>query len=552
MPIRSRPCSGSPAELHHSKLFSGLCAAFLAVCGCLSTEPSEEEFSIISVEFTGDSTPPESRALSSAWGFTVSWQPVSAYDTYWLYRSEEPSIQSDLSSASLICYTEDSSCADLQGLCWDTEYYYAVMGFSNQGVSGWTDEVAVKTPEIPQLIPRELLSERERFCWLNLSWTGSESEYFTSYTLIRSLYSGIEHNSPYQNLELLFTDDIDCLEFSDSVPSLNETYYYALKVSYNGYPDVYSNEICVYMEVDAPYEVKAAWLDHHTSHHTIIAVNEYYLYDISQCDDSFSREFEDGVQRRDPDTGILVSFFPGDISCATLLHSDDLAACGFSENGEFRLWLLSQSLAELAQVSLPSEPIGVTAVPGGILVSGEQCSWLFDTESLELLQTLEEVTFSEAVVTPDSTVLFLKDSTNDIYAVTLPEFNQIGSVGRFPRFYIGSNGHLFCSNDSRAVEFNPYSLQRLNEFEYPQWVLPYNGSSFLTPDCEYIYGWKFADGGIRISIFDFPEGQYMWSFEVCADEVYGPEELISSEDGSSIWCLCLHEMQKPLYVKIGI
>lgn len=134
--------------------------------------------SVLSAEFTGDWTPPDTSSnkstvrisspapLTTSWEISASWTecPDADFMDYSLWRSETPGIAEDPSSAILretFTGVGDSSYVDRWG-DWGVTYYYALRTRSTDSLEVWSNEVEVVVdPETAFGGPDELMETVE-------------------------------------------------------------------------------------------------------------------------------------------------------------------------------------------------------------------------------------------------------------------------------------------------------------------------------------------------------------------------------------------------------
>lgn len=129
-----------------SCLFS--CALLLAGCADNPSDPGNPTSSYLCAFFSGETEEPPMLCE-----VTLNWSecPDSDFESYTLFRSMNPGIASDTSgavnlgsfaSANIMQFTDG-------GVGWGSSYHYALLSMNTQGLSCWSNEVGIETPEVP-------------------------------------------------------------------------------------------------------------------------------------------------------------------------------------------------------------------------------------------------------------------------------------------------------------------------------------------------------------------------------------------------------------------
>ena len=223
------------------KLLSAAAVALLAIavlsCG---TDPSEEDVSasVLSLELSGDQIS----------GFTAnaSWTQCAegSFESYLLYRSENPDIEGNLAGAELIGEFTDSGYLQYAD---DTvemgvKYYYALMTVGDHYDFAWSNEDSLDVPEACGPTPSVLtaaLHENDAM----LSWTECPDGDFLSYTLYRSSDPGIESDPSFATI-IYSSEAAEDTLFTDAGLIAGD-YYYALKTTNDADLFSWSNEEAV-------------------------------------------------------------------------------------------------------------------------------------------------------------------------------------------------------------------------------------------------------------------------------------------------------------------
>lgn len=122
--------------------------AFLSGCGNSPSGPGNPTSSYLYAFFSGETEEPPMLCE-----LTLNWSecPDSDFESYTLYRSQNPGIASDTAnadnmgsfpSANTMQFTDD-------GVVWDSSYHYSLLTMNSQGLASWSNEVGIATPEAP-------------------------------------------------------------------------------------------------------------------------------------------------------------------------------------------------------------------------------------------------------------------------------------------------------------------------------------------------------------------------------------------------------------------
>jgi YVTN family beta-propeller protein len=233
----------------------------LISCGN-STGPSGSEVSpsTLSVTFTGSTdgvaSGPAHCAAAEEGGspdgaksicrVTASWTMCTdqGFDSYVLYRSESPGIQSNPSSAVELAEIDDrlATLFTDESVTWDTGYYYALRTTDTDGNGAWSNEAPITTPEVGAPTPSALTLAELTWEYAELSWSSCPEPNFGSYRLYRSLFPEIEDDTSMADLLCEIDWKLDTT-FADGMAAPSTTYYYALLTTNSEDVSSWSNEI---------------------------------------------------------------------------------------------------------------------------------------------------------------------------------------------------------------------------------------------------------------------------------------------------------------------
>lgn len=543
-----------------------LCVLFLllATSSCDSTGPSEADFLISSIEFTGDSTGTDHADRMSACcefrgaltvpfcEFTLDWEapfPDTRFE-YTVFRSEEPLIPSDPSEATELTTILQRSWSDSQDLEWGTDYYYAVRAMSPGGSTKWSNEVCVTTPGSPFPDPAALSMEKIGFSSCRLQWTEWPDSCFKAYTLLRSYLPDIEHNPEYMHDTLYATTDRSSLSFTDSTVTGVHGFYYILVTENTKELSSFSNEVYFLPGADIPWRVtRTIWL-------TWPSDCGHRIRNMSPTGDcfyesSFGDWYEDfHITRRSCSNGSYLGSIACEAEVSTVLLNGNIA---ISE--PFLVPVLRIYSSDLQEIISTSTPVICSMVdtPCGILVSGTTSSWLYDPNSLEVLETFSDSHFDDAVLSTDGNRVYLRFDGSGVIGLLLPGFDVFGELPvSYQYITCGSDGNLHCANETETAVYDGATLQLIDDFVFPEGSSPLQGVSFLLPECRYLYGWSYSEqGGCIVHVLDTEAKVQAGTIHPGGDFLAGPERFFSSPEGSFLW-MALQGLDSSCLMKLGI
>ena len=226
-----------------SLLIISLITIVVLSCGDDPSGPSGSNLtpSVLSLAFTGDSSKTVSEADQiealrfSTTGpkgvceVTASWTicDQSEFASYTLYRSENPDISENISSATVLGVFSDPNTSEyIDGdVAWAIEYYYALKTTDDDNDSVWSNEASLITPGAPTPSVLEAVSV---FCnFVALSWSQCPDGNFDSYKLFRSDFPNI-HADTSAALCVATLSQASDTSFTDTGVATEQTYYYAL------------------------------------------------------------------------------------------------------------------------------------------------------------------------------------------------------------------------------------------------------------------------------------------------------------------------------------
>jgi len=531
--------------------FSIVVLLVILLFACDSTGPSLPSFNLESVVFTGDSTglaparivQSESAAAgASSCGknypyleMTLTWEKPEEdqRQTFTVFRSSDPSIQSDPEEAEELQTQFETTFADSAGLEWGSDYYYAIRAVDLNENCWWSNEVHVETPRSPFPVPRHLSFDKHHFIVCSLSWDVCQEETFASYILIRSTFPDIEHIT-YNKDTLLVTDDVNTLGYTDSIiGDVDERYYVVVTVDKDGLP-AYSNEVEFQAGGNIPWRV-----DKRSSSTCILDEIGFTSADGERI--YISRWHDYPVHYRlqilDPYSGGTPSLrvFDRISSIAERPNGNILVFHGYS--GACSLSVCTEDLDCVIQATpVAFEFIHSVEVPEGsvILASRENNSYALDAYSLEPVSSFP-FGFTDAVVSPDGGMVYLCGA-DKLICLRASDLEYLGDIaGSFNSVDYGSDGCIYCITDEGVFRYDSYTLSLCDEFLFP---FPACGAVLLQPDCRMVYLLNRTESNeYTIEVFDTITGKGMgtvWSSQVIPYE-YAQQFFLSSPQGEFIW-----------------
>ncbi len=258
-----------------SVLMLALTTVIILSCGEDPSGPSGSSLtpSVLSLVLTGDSSKTGSDSnqneafLFSSTGLkgecevTASWTicDESEFASYTLYRSENPDISENTSSATVLGVFSDPNTSEFvdNDVSWVKTYYYALKLTDNNDESVWSNEASIITQEAPGPTPSVLSVGNLFFSSVELHWSQCPNGDYALYKLYRSDFPDIQADtsSALCVATLMQASDTSYIDI-DVTPE--QTYYYALLTrDINEYFN-WSNEIQVVTpEYSAPDSVVA-------------------------------------------------------------------------------------------------------------------------------------------------------------------------------------------------------------------------------------------------------------------------------------------------------
>jgi len=521
-------------------------ALFLIVLsGCDSTGPSAFAFEIVSVVFTGDSTgvSRKSETVSPVTGsngnslpyleMTLVWEkPVEdRRQTFTIFRSTEPLIQSDPSEAEELQVQLDTVFADSIGLEWSSDYYYAVRAVDEWENSRWSNEVHVETPVSPFPEPRRLSYEKHHFMICSLGWNKCSDESFDFYVLLSSPGPDIEHVL-YNNDTLLVTTDANTISYIDSLPENGNGRFYALvTVDKHGLAS-YSNEIEVHPGSGIPWRVNQTFESGHDFYHEGIVSNDgavmYLLLDMISKSSTMLMALRTQSGNCFGYRDFINIFAVAERSSGTIIASHGVY-------GNYSLSEYTRDLSSLVKTRhFDRRIIAMVEVPGAseILASNSYLTSVLDPDTFEPVDSLP-YTFQDVAISTDGSRIFLCGS--QLVCVRSSDLEYLGKIeSSFNSVDYGSDGYLHCTTNNSVVRYDPYSLSQVDEFVYP---FPVSSSILLAPEYRMIYlTHETEENENVIDVYDTSTGN--WMGRVFYNEEFESEEyqfFLSSPAGEFLW-----------------
>lgn len=554
------------------EVFLVITASFMlfTIVACDSTGPSEPDFLISSIVFTGDSTgtePAEKISVASQLRgtlsvplceFTLDWEepfPDTRFE-YIVFRSEEPSIQSDPSEANELIAISQNNWSDSDGLEWGTDYYYAVKAIQASGGANWSNEVCVTSPESPFPEAALLNMEKIGFSLCSLQWTEWPDEGFQAYILLRSYLSDIEHNPEYTHDTLFTATDRYSLTFTDSTVAGVYDYYYVLVTRNTIGLDSFSNEVHFVPGADIPWRVtKTIWpTSPSDARHQICIMSragDYYFE--SSYGDWPDEDFF--IVKRSSGSGYILKGTTCVEDASTELLNGNIAVAQSTFMYVPELTIFSSDLLEITSIYAPVI-CSMVDTPGGILASGTASSWLYDSNTLEVLETFPNCRFDEAVLSPDGSRVYQRIDGYGIIGLLLPDFEIFGEVPvSYQSIICGSDGNLYCANETETAVYSGTTLELIDEFDFPESSTPLQGVSFLLPECRYLYGWNIQTGtdqeGLTVHVLDTEAKTLAGTISPGNEFLSGPDRFFSTPDGCRVW-MDLQTLDSSCLMKLGI
>ncbi|MCD4777159.1 MAG: YncE family protein [Candidatus Aegiribacteria sp.] len=248
-------------------------------CGDDPTAPSgpPPTSSVLSVTFTGDSSKvlssgssgmndsialTETESGTGAKGscrITATWSicPDTTLKDYTLYRSLQPDISADISSATILCTIEtddDTSFTDDEA-DWATTYYYALKTTNTYDLIAWSNEISFLTPgSVPT---PSILSNSN--VWMNhveLYWSKCVDMDFQYYKLFCSTSPNIAEDTTFAE-RICHYSLSGVTSYTHTEADASTTYYYALITSNTKSMVSWSNELIVIIPEGIPDSVIA-------------------------------------------------------------------------------------------------------------------------------------------------------------------------------------------------------------------------------------------------------------------------------------------------------
>lgn len=500
---------------------------FLLGTSCLSTGPSQDNFLITDILFSGDSS--AGGQLQPYCEFTIEWNEPAAgsNSTFTLYRSEVPSIQSDPSAVPVVCVTTSNSGTDSYQLQWGTEYFYAVMAESSSGDQSWSSEVSTKTPSSPYPVPCELSLEKTGFTRCLLTWTVKSGD-FQSYTVIRCTEPGIEGLLWYADT-LFTTTDRDSIQYTDSAATAVESSYYVVAVSESSGLSGFSNEVELIPGGEVPWFVS----------------NRRNMYGLNADNYSIS---DDGNRLLttvdlasysvgyvlDASDGYPLEEFTADVDFLGEL-SDGSLGVGLALAAGHRFALYTSDFSEEIASRFFPPVISMTELEEGILLGTSSITELVDPVSLE---TILSASFGcqDAILSSDRQRVFVL-SNSGVLLVNLSDLSIIqGIPGSFTSIQKGSDGYLRCINSARVEIYDMETLAMLTLFLFPEQA-DKDEVTLLPPECDVAYVPVFEEGSLVFRVWNITTGVDMGTVRSEFADFIDLKDLIPSPQGEYLWCL---------------
>ncbi|MCK5035422.1 MAG: hypothetical protein KAS73_05985 [Candidatus Sabulitectum sp.] len=517
----------------------------ILLTGCDSTGPSAPAFELVSVIFTGDSigASPEKEAVlhltapdGKSFPFlemTLAWEkPVeNRRQTFTIFRSTKPSIQSDLSEADELQIQLETVFADSIGLEWDSDYYYAVRAVDEWENSRWSNEVHVETPVSPFPEARRLSYEKHHFILCSLSWDKCSDESFDSYVLLSSPGPDIEHVF-YNNDTLLVATDANTLSYTDSLPENgNERFYALVTVDKLGLTS-YSNEIEVHPGSGIPWRVNHIFESGHDFYHEGIVSNDgtvmYLLMDIIIKEPKMLLALRTTSGNCFGSQGFDNIFAVAERSTGTIIASHGVC-------GDYSLSEYTRDLSSLVKTRhFDRRIIAIAEVPGAseILASNSYLTSVLDPDTFEPVDSLPYA-FRDIAVSTDGSRMYLCGSR--LVCLRSSDMEYLGEIDNyFNSVDFGLDEYLHCTTDNSVVRYDPYSLSPVDEFVFP---FPVSSSILLAPEYRMIYlTHETEENENAIDVYDTITGN--WMGRVFYNEELESEEyqfFLSSPAGEFLW-----------------
>ena len=253
----------------------------LVSCGEESTGPVVPELtsSTLNLAFTGDSSKigmefnassilhpiPSRGSQDQSTGskgdceVTASWTicPESSFHSYILYRSENPGIPINPSSAEVLGVFTDPNTVEFidDEIDWATKYYYALRTSDSDDNSVWSNEDSLTTPGTAPT-PSILSIEDSLWNHVDLVWTVCGDSEFLSYLLFRSDFPDIAGDSSMAECLGVFSASWDTT-YSDIEVVPDETVYYSVLTENTKGLGTWSNEVTLTIPSAVPDSIIA-------------------------------------------------------------------------------------------------------------------------------------------------------------------------------------------------------------------------------------------------------------------------------------------------------
>lgn len=496
--------------------------ALFASAGCDSTGPSSS-FSIIYIEFSGDSIGSGGEKGTPFCEFTLEWESIGSESEYRLYRSLSPDIVSDPSTAVLLCSTAETEWIDGDSLDWGTIYHYAVL--ADEAL--WSSEETGTTPGSPYPPSSQLSFEKTGFTDCTLQWTGVRGG-FQSYTVLRSDYPGIENTLWYADT-IFVSSSADSTFYTDHQAFPEGLNYYCVAVSDEEGLSSFSNEVEFTSGGDIPWIVSinrtVAGLQ--ARNYLVTPDGERMTGSRPYSGYSLGSVFStaDGLPEY---SAVIESSYIDELAGGNLLVSH------LSPNGN-RLSIYSGDLS-LEIISRDFPPVrSAVELENGILCGCGSNSYLLDRETLQTLETLP-LGFERNVLSSEGDRLFILNSSG-VVAIDPFSLNVTGGIpGSFINIQIGTDGDLRCINSQRVLICDPVSLNLLNQFDYPQ-TAGVPEVVTLPPECDFVYVPVWDNGELVFRVWNIFTGETPGTIIPQHTDLSYVWDLLVSPRGDFLWCL---------------
>jgi len=510
-------------------------AVFLfSMTGCYSAGPSEGDFLITVLEFSGDSTGnrhQEERNTGEPYcEFSLEWQRLDDHDgfIYTLYRSTEPFIQADPSKALEVCSTPGNSWLDSEGLLWDTTYYYAVEAEHTHGETKWSDEACAATPGSPFPQPSVLAFEKTGFTSCSLHWTGAGTS-FRSYTVLRSSFPQVAQHLWFADT-LLVSFDIDSLNFTDTWASPSGISYYVLALSDSSGLSSFSNEVEFTPGGEVPWII--------SYERAVYGLGErFFSITGDGARITGSRVFSSYSQAWVLDSANGLPLYSTDIDASSLFElSDGNLALSYSSASGSRFGIYTFDLSsETVARSFP--PVNsVTELNGDLLLGCGSTSALVHGQTLETIESFS-FGFEMYARAPDGVRLYLLNSSGVL--VFNPEELMVegGIPGNFSDVRVGPDGLIRCVNSQRVDIYDPADLALVSQFVFPQQAAE-SEVVLLPPDYIIAYVPVQLDDALIFRLWDTASGESPGTIVPEHGSYLDIQDVLASPGGDFLWGLC--------------